>query len=110
MKQKGEQQKHENEKEKIVLKESERRKTVIAQSALTGMSFNPDADGDNDGENDFLEIARDGVDAEIKRGKNQLDREKFEHTKHVDNEKLKIEKKKVSNQINKGNKGNAITH
>lgn len=110
LKQKGEQQKHENEKEIVVLKEAERRKTVIAQSALTGMSFNPDSDNDNDGENDFLEIARDGLDAEIKRGKNQLDREKFEHTKKVDNEKLKIEKKKVDNQINKGNKGNAITH
>lgn len=110
LKQKGEQQKHENEKEKIVLKEEERRKTVIAQSALTGMSFNPDTDNDGDGENDFLEVARDGLNAEIKRGKNQLDREKFEHSKHIDNEKLKIEKKKVNNQTNKGNKGNAITH
>jgi len=110
LQQQGKQQEHENEKELIVLKETERRKTVVAQSALTGMSFNPDTDNDNDGVNDFLEVARHGVDAEIKRGKNQLDREKFEHQKGVDKEKLKIEKKKADNQVNKGNKGNAITH
>lgn len=101
MKQKGAQQLHENEKEKIVLKEVEKRKTVTIQAALTGMSFNPDADSDGDGENDFLEIAKNGVDAEIKRGKNQLDREKFEHDKVIDSEKIKLDKKKVSLQSKK---------
>tara|TARA_R110000803_G_scaffold205628_1_gene272442 strand:- start:15102 stop:17510 length:2409 start_codon:yes stop_codon:yes gene_type:complete len=94
---------HENDKELIVLKEGERRKTVIAQSAITGMSFNPDADGDNDGENDFLEIARDGVNADIKRSEAQLNREKFEQSKVEHTDKMKLEDKKIS-QSNKTNK------
>ncbi len=106
LKQKGEQQLHENEKEKIVLKEKERRKTVIAQSALTGMSFNPDADADGDGVNDFLEVARDGVDAEIKRGKNQLDREKFEQSKVEHKDKMELENKKIKKQTNNNNSQN----
>jgi len=95
IKQKGLEKEHENEKELIVLKEKERRKTVIAQSALTGMSFNPDADADNDGVNDYLEIARNGVDAEIKRGKNQLDREKLNQLKKEHEDKMALENKKL---------------
>lgn len=105
-KQKGEQQKHENEKELIVLKESERRKTVIAQASLTGMSFNPDADADNDGVNDFLEVAKNGVDAEIKRGKNQLDREKLEQQKVEHKDKMKLEEKKIKKQTKNNNSQN----
>lgn len=89
---------HEMEKEIVVLKEEERRKTVITQAALTGMSFNPEVDTDNDGINDFLEIAKQGVDAEIKRSKAQLDREKFEHQKNVDDAKIKNEKEKIKIQ------------
>ena len=103
MKQEGEQKKHENEKEIVVLKETEKRKTVIAQSAVMGMSFNPDADTDEDGVNDFLEIARDGVNAEIKRSEQQLKREKFEHDKVIDNEKILIDKQKLKQQSAKVN-------
>ena len=106
LKQKGNQQEHENEKELIVLKESERRKTVIAQSALTGMSFNPDADADEDGENDFLEIARDGVDADVKRSKSQLEREKFEQSKVEHEDKMKLENKKIKKETNNNNNQN----
>lgn len=76
-------------------KEEEKRKTVLAQAALTGMSFNPDADSDGDGENDFFEIAKHGLNAEIQRDKIQLDKDKFNHSKTVDNEKLKLEKEKI---------------
>lgn len=100
-KQKGDQKKHENEKELIILKETERRKTVVAQSALTGMSFNPDADADDDGVNDFLEVARDGVKADIERSKNQLDREKFEQSKVEHKDKMKLENKKIEKTNNK---------
>lgn len=101
MRQKGEQQKHENEKELVVLKETERRKTVIAGNALTGMSFNADADSDDDGVNDFLEIARDGVDAEIKRGKNRLDMAKLDQAKKEHNDKMKLENKKLKQSKSK---------
>lgn len=87
---------HEREKEIIVLKEEERRKTVIAQSALTGMSFNPDSDRDQDGINDFLEIAKHGVDANVKVSKQQLEREKFEHQKQQDKTNNEIAKEKLS--------------
>lgn len=95
LKQKEAAKEHEREKEIVVLKETERRKTVVAGAALTGMSFNPDADADGDGENDFLEIARDGVDADIKRGEAQLEREKFEQSKIEHKDKMKLEEKKI---------------
>ena len=86
------------EKEIVVLKEEERRNTVIAQAALTGLSFNSEVDQDSDGTPDFLEIAKHGVDAEIKRGKQQLDREKFEHQKEVDSAKIKNNEEKLKVQ------------
>lgn len=94
---------HEMAKEIVVLKEEERRKTVIAQAAITGLSFNPEVDQDKDGVPDFLEIAKHGVDAEIKRSKAQLEREKFEHQKNQDkvnneNEKEKLKIQKAKNQ------------
>lgn len=94
---------HEMEKEIVILKEEERRKTVIAQAAITGLSFNPEVDQDSDGVPDFLEIAKHGVDAEIKRSKSQLEREKFEHQKNQDkvnneNEKEKLKIQKAKNQ------------
>lgn len=94
---------HEMAKEIVVLKEEERRKTVVAQAAITGLSFNPEVDQDKDGVPDFLEIAKHGVDAEIKRSKAQLEREKFEHQKNQDkvnneNEKEKLKIQKAKNQ------------
>lgn len=76
-------------------KEEERRKTVLATAALTGMSFNPDADADNDGLNDFFEIAKHGLNAEIQRDKIQLEKDKFNQQKKNDAEKNKIEKEKL---------------
>lgn len=99
---------HEMEKEKIVLKEEERRKTEIIKGALTGASFNPDLDKDKDGQNDFIEIAKQGLDADIKQTKARLEREEFEHKKEMDrigasqkDEELKIEKEKIKAQNNK---------
>lgn len=93
-----EERKFQHEKELAVLKEEEKRKTEVIKGALVGASFNPDADADGDGENDFFEIAKHGLDAEIKRSKNQLDRDKFEHQKGVDKEKLKNDKEKIAVQ------------
>lgn len=95
--------KRQHEKELVVLKEEERRKTVVAQAALTGASFNPDVDKDRDGINDFMEIAKQGLDADIKQSKQQLEREKFEYQKQADAERNKLENKKIGIQQNKIN-------
>lgn len=87
---------HEREKEKIILKEEERRKTVVQQYALTGMSFNPDADKDGDGINDYLEIANKGLDAEVKMSKEQLEREKFEYSKERDNKQDQLREREIN--------------
>ena len=87
-----------HEKELAILKEEEKRETEIVKAALVGMSYNPEADTDGDGVNDFLEIAKHGLDAEVKKTKNQIEREKLEHNKMVDKEKIKLEKQKLSVQ------------
>ncbi len=92
---------HEMEKEKIILKEEERRQTEIVKASLLGASFNPDLDKDRDGENDFLEIARKGIETQIKQTKAQLEREEFEHKKLVDGEKLRQADKKLKNEEKK---------
>ncbi len=97
----------EHEKDVVILKEEEKRETVVVQSALMGASFNPDADSDGDGENDFVEIAKHGLDAEIKRQTNQLAEKKFQHQKIVDDKKLKQTDKKLSIDEKKLNKPTA---
>lgn len=89
---------HEMEKELITLKEEERRETIIAQAAITGMSFNPDLDKDRDGINDFLEIAKHGLEADIKQSKKDLEREKFEHQKETDKARIQNDKEKIKVQ------------
>jgi hypothetical protein len=94
-------EKHEEEKELIVLKEEERRKTEIIKGTLVGASFNPDTDRDKDGENDFIELAKNGLDADIKQSREQLEREKFEHQKEMDKQKLKQTDEKLKNEKEK---------
>ena len=93
--QKHEKEQWEHEKEMVVLKEEEKRKTVVVQGSLVGASFNPDQDADNDGENDFIEIAKHGLNAQVQASKTQLERERFEHQKVMDKEKLKNDKEKL---------------
>lgn len=95
--------KRQHEKELIVIREEERRKTVIAQAALTGASFNPDMDKDRDGINDFMEIAKQGLDANIKQSKQDLEREKFEYQKIADEKRNQLENKKIGLQQQKIN-------
>ncbi len=93
---------HEREKELIILKEGERRKTEIQKQTILAMGFNEDKDMDKDGIPDVLELAKFGADADIKARKQDLDEKKFEQQKTTDKqkvendkEKLKIEKKKA---------------
>jgi hypothetical protein len=85
----------EHEANMIRLKEEERRETEIVKGGLMAASFNPDMDKDQDGVNDFIEIARDGLDADIKQSAQQLAREKFEHDKIVHQDKMDNEDKKM---------------
>ena len=60
---------------------------------MVSASFNPDADGDKDGVNDYVEIA-------AKIAKIDLEQQKVGIAK----EKLALEKKKVNNDIKNSNK------
>lgn len=87
---------HKREIEKIVVKAEEDRKTKIQEQAILSMGFNEDKDIDKDGTPDVLEVAKFGVDAEIKRAKIQLDRDKLNQKTLNDEKKIEIEKKKLS--------------
>ena len=100
----NEEKKRQHEKELTILKEEERRKTVIAQASITGASFNPEQDSDNDGVNDFLEIAKHGLNAEIQKSKLELEKQKLDAKKKYDTQKLELEKRKLSQQQQKSTK------
>ena len=100
-------EKWQHEKDMVVLKEEEKRETEIVKGSLVGASFNPDQDKDKDGINDFIEIAKYGLDAEVKQSKVQLEREQFEHKKIQDQEDNKLKKEKMSIERKKLNKTNS---
>jgi hypothetical protein len=99
-------EKHEENLEKIKLKGEIDLNKEIVKSSLIGASFNPDQDADNDGVNDFLEIARDGLNAEVKRENVKLQKDKFEHQKVVDDKKLKQVDKKLKIDAKKAEQKN----
>lgn len=84
-----------HEKEMIVLKEEERRKTEIQKQAMFSLGFDENKDRDEDGVPDVLEVAKHGLNAEIQNRKLSLDENKFAHQQKIDDEKIKIEKKKL---------------
>lgn len=103
-----EREKWEHEEDMVVLKERERRKTEIQKQAMLSIGFNEDKDMDDDGQLDVLEVARDGVDANIKMRKQKLEEESFQEEKRknkVDEQqnekKLKIESRKASSKTKK---------
>jgi hypothetical protein len=86
---------HARELEKIRVKAEEERKTRIQEQTILSLGFNEDKDTDKDGTPDIMEVAKFGVDAEIKRAKIDLDRDKLEQKTKNDEEKIKLEKKKL---------------
>lgn len=92
---------HQWELETIKVKEEERRKTEIAKAAITGASFNPDKDADDDGVNDFIEIASKQVELELKQQDINLKTDALEHKKKFDDRKLELEKEKIKVQKQK---------
>ena len=96
---------HQMKLEQIRVKEEERRKTELAKAAITGASFNPDVDSDNDGVNDFIEIANKQVELDLKQQDINLKVDALEHKKRMDEkaderekEKIKLEKEKLKTQ------------
>jgi hypothetical protein len=83
----------EREKELTILKEEERRKTVIAQAAISASGFSEDKDLDDDGVPDIIEI----MDHSLKEKKLDLDMKKHQDTMDIKREELKI-KNKVANK------------
>lgn len=98
---KRERDKMAHEERMIVLKETERRKTEIQKQAIFSTGFDPDKDFDDDGTPDVLEIAKFGVDADIKARQQNLAEQEFEHKKEVDKQKLAIDKKKLQQKPKK---------
>lgn len=91
----------EHDKEMIVLKEDERRKTEIAKTAMLGASYNPDADRDNDGQNDYVEMATKIAKIDLEKEKLKVSKDKLQHEKSVDEKKLALEKAKIEAMKNR---------
>ena len=87
-----------HEADMIVLKEGERRKTEVQKQAILALGFAENKDVNQNNIPDVLELAREGIDADIKMRKQNLDESKFEHQKKVDNDKIKLENKKIDKQ------------
>ena len=88
-------QEHEWKLKEIITKADEDRKTRIAVAAITGASFNPDADENKNGVNDFVEIANKQMELKMKQQDLNLKVEEFEHKKQIDNKKIENEKEKI---------------
>ena len=96
-------QEHEWKLKEIITKADEDRKTRIAVAAITGASFNPDADENKNGVNDFVEIANKQMELKMKQQDLNLKVEEFEHKKQIDNKKIENEKEKIKIAREKNN-------
>lgn len=85
---------HKNKLEEINVKG----KLDLQKQVVLSAGFNEDKDADNDGQLDVLEIARDGLDANLKVRKQDLEEKKFEHTVKKDAEAQKMEKQKLKDK------------
>lgn len=91
-----EERKWAHEKDLVVTKEKERRITEIQKQTELSLGFNEDKDIDDDGVPDVLEVAKFGVDADIKgRSEDRKDAE-FQHKKEMDKEGIKIKNKELA--------------
>lgn len=90
-----EREKMEHEKEMIILKEQERRETVIQQQTILALGFNEDKDMDKDGTPDVMEVANHALNHKVQTAKIALENEKFQHKKKIDEQKIAIDKEKL---------------
>jgi hypothetical protein len=68
----------------------------IQKQAMLSMGFDPNKDQDNDGVPDVLEVAKHGVDAEIKRAQVVNETRALEHKIQDDREKNKLKAKEIA--------------
>lgn len=90
------------DRETRLLVEKEKTSREIQTQAMMSMGFNEDKDVDKDGKLDILEVAKQGVDVDIKQRKQQLDEKKFKHQQENDKKKIELEKEKL-NKTKKSN-------
>ena len=91
-----EREKFEEEKELMQLEYSLKERIEIVKTSLLGASFNPDVDNNANGVNDYIEMARYGLDADLRTKQQQLERDKVDHQSYVDNRKLDQEDRKLN--------------
>ena len=92
---------HERAKELIVLKEGEKRKTEIHKQTILALGFAEDKDVNNNQIPDVLEVAKHGLDVNLKGRKQDLDEAKFEQQKKTDADRKELEEKKLKQQDKK---------
>ena len=84
----------------IILKETERRKTVLQAQAIMSLGFNEDKDVDNDGQLDIMEVYKNGINADIAEQKIALDNRKLDHQIEDDKEKNSIKRSEIKTKNN----------
>jgi hypothetical protein len=72
----------------------------MEEDAVVAEGFAKERDEDHDGQLDLLEIAKHGVDADIKMRKQDLDENKFDHQQKVDTENINIKKQALRQKSN----------
>ena len=81
------------DRETKLLVQQEKNKGILQSQTVETLGFNEDKDYDKDGKLDVLEVAKQGVDVDIKQRKQLLAEKKFEHDKKMDEKQLKQDNK-----------------
>lgn len=87
-----------HEADMIVLKEGERRKTVLDAQAMLSVGFNEDKDFDGDGELDVMEIFKNSTDANIRMMEEKRKNRELEHKINDDTIKNQLVEKQIGVQ------------
>lgn len=88
-----------HELDKIILAEEEKRKTLEVEgrikATIEALGYSENKDMDGDGTPDVLEVAKHGLDAQIKLSQAQLDRDKFEFEKQKTKKDQELKEKEI---------------
>lgn len=84
------------ERDQIVLKEKERRKTVLQQATISALGFSEDKDLDDDGTPDVMEVYQHGLNAMIAQNKMAIENADLDIKKQLAEHKMKTDEEKLS--------------